>query len=293
MEHVADKMTMKTSSDRSGIALVIVLGFLTLLSVLAIAFFSSITTETKASRNFTSRVSTRQLADTAVNLVMSQIREATALPGAAWASQPGMIRVYRDGRNASSKADSFFKLYSARNMVVSKAQLAAFDPESIGTSYGADHDGTRSDIPVDWDKYPSIFSDLNNPVLIRDAGAPGSALRPVFPILDPRARELIDGKPLIEGFDFSADIDKVVTAGASDSWRIPMPTRWIYVLRDGTLTTPDSDYTPAGGGTGCEWKSGSPLLTPTKENPIVGRIAFWADDDTSKININTAGGPLR
>ncbi len=27
---------------------------------------------------------------------------------------------------------------------------------------------------------------------------------------------------------------------------------------------------------------------PTVSNPIVGRIAFWADDDTSKVNINTA-----
>ena len=29
---------------------------------------------------------------------------------------------------------------------------------------------------------------------------------------------------------------------------------------------------------------------PTQANPIVGRIAFWTDDETSKLNLNTAAG---
>ncbi|WP_165920088.1 Verru_Chthon cassette protein A [Chthoniobacter flavus] len=281
---------MKASKNLRAVALVIVLGFLTLLSVLAIAFFSSISTETRASRTFASQASTRQLAETAVNLVMSQIREATVQPGAAWASQPGMIRTFSDGGGASPKANAFFKLYSARNMVVGKTQLVTFDPESVGPSYQADPDGSRSDTPVDWDKYPAIFTDLNSPVLVNTAGT-GGALSPVFPIVDPRAKESVNGIPLVEGFDFTADIDKVVAGGGSDSWRVPMPTRWIYVLRDGTLTTPDANYTPSGGGAGCSWSgAGSKALLPTKDNPIVGRIAFWADDDSSKVNVNTAGG---
>ena len=36
--------------------------------------------------------------------------------------------------------------------------------------------------------------------------------------------------------------------------------------------------------------SGGKYGVPTKANPIVGRMAFWADDDSSKVNINTAGG---
>jgi len=282
-------MNMKATSARQGLALVIVLGFLVILSALAIAFFSSVTTETKAARNYSGRVTTRQLGNTAVSIVMGQIREATALPGAAWASQPGMIRVYRDGASASSKADTFFKLYSARNMVVDRAQLHAFDPEKVGASYAADRDGTGSDVPTDWDHFPAIFTDLNSPVLVREAN--GSAPRPAFPILDPRAKELVDGSPLIEGFDFTPDVDRVVATGDSDSWRVPMPARWIYVLRDGSLTTPSADYTPKAGGTGAVWSGGaSDPLIPTKDNPIVGRVAFWTDDDSSKININTAGG---
>ena len=102
-------------ASRSGIALVIVLGFLVILSALAIAFFSSVTTELKASRTYASTVTTRQLADTAVNVVMDQIREATTatqLNGTAvgtWASQPGMIRVYGGAGNATNRPYAFLQ----------------------------------------------------------------------------------------------------------------------------------------------------------------------------------------
>ncbi len=53
-------------SPVSGVALVIVLGFLVIITALAVAFFTSVTTELKASRNFAGGVTTRQLADSAV-----------------------------------------------------------------------------------------------------------------------------------------------------------------------------------------------------------------------------------
>lgn len=53
-----------------------------------------------------------------------------------------------------------------------------------------------------------------------------------------------------------------------DSGRAEMPVAWIYQLQDGTL---------------------GPASAGTAANPIVARFAFWTDDDTSKININTAG----
>src|ERR1700753_2649816 len=102
-------------SSTSGVALVIVLGFLVLLSALAVAFFSSVTTELKGARVFASGVTTRQLADSAVNIVEAQIRDATARENGAWATQPGLIRVYRDNTGAnpapSRRAEAFFKLY--------------------------------------------------------------------------------------------------------------------------------------------------------------------------------------
>ena len=47
-----------------------------------------------------------------------------------------------------------------------------------------------------------------------------------------------------------------------------MPVAWLYQLQDGTL---------------------GPASNGTAANPIVARIAFWTDDETCKININTAG----
>jgi uncharacterized protein (TIGR02600 family) len=43
---------------------------------------------------------------------------------------------------------------------------------------------------------------------------------------------------------------------------------WLYELQDGTF---------------------GPAANATAANPIVGRIAFWTDDETSKIDLNTAG----
>ena len=72
----------------------------------------------------------------------------------------------------------------------------------------------------------------------------------VYPIFDPAATNTVQG--------LSADSPN----GAQ------MPVAWLYQLQDGTLG-------PAG--------------NATAANPIVARIAFWTDDETCKININTAG----
>ena len=59
-----------------------------------------------------------------------------------------------------------------------------------------------------------------------------------------------------------------------------MPVEWIYQLRDGTLGTLDD----SGKFVSTE-EGGAP---PSEENPMVARIAFWADDESTKINVNTA-----
>ena len=58
-----------------------------------------------------------------------------------------------------------------------------------------------------------------------------------------------------------------------------MPVTWLYVLQDGTLVAPTAVSTNTVGVTGA-----------TAANPITGRIAFWTDDETCKVNINTAAG---
>ncbi|MEZ0275495.1 MAG: hypothetical protein ACAH88_11380, partial [Roseimicrobium sp.] len=64
--------------------------------------------------------------------------------------------------------------------------------------------------------------------------------------------------------------DQLQTPTDPGSPVVKLPLRWVYVRRDGTL-----DYAE------------SPDLT-LKENPLVGRFAYWTDDESSKINLNTA-----
>jgi uncharacterized protein (TIGR02600 family) len=106
-----------------------------------------------------------------------------------------------------------------------------------------------NDVPANWNSEPSQYTDLNSP-----AATPGGGS--IYPILDPGA--LTNSNPSTQVTGVSSDIAPAVT----------MPVAWLYQLQDGTL---------------------GPASNGTAANPIVARIAFWTDDDTCKININTAG----
>ena len=58
-----------------------------------------------------------------------------------------------------------------------------------------------------------------------------------------------------------------------------MPVEWLYVLKDGTMGSLD----PSG-----KFVSADPTAQPDTRNPITARIGFWTDDETCKINVNTA-----
>jgi uncharacterized protein (TIGR02600 family) len=141
---------------------------------------------------------------------------------------------------------------------------------------------------------PSYYTDINAPLFVTNAAVSGTT--EVFPIVDPRAA---DSDMAVAGFNFSnsmpgssGPIDGIVTSGTGGLYandtidRLPMPVAWIYVLKDGTLTvpTPPSNGVSLSGTT--SWAGATNPPTPT--NPIVGRIAFWTDDESSKVNINTA-----
>ena len=277
-----------------GVALVIVLSFLVLLSALIIAFFSSVQTDLVGSKTYASGVTVRQLAETTTNVVIGQISDATKsylVPGdtgssrMTWASQPGLIHTYGD----DGKPGRSFKLYSSGNMV-----------EDAGIDY-LPVKQVDTEVPDNWPTAPALFSDLNSPVLIPEAGGKiavdGKTYTANYPILDPLGQYDPKAQTGIEGFSIqSAKGFGAATWTPSDSYNpsvpsdpqktgnpAPMPVRWLYVLRDGMLTAPDP-----GGTTTATWTSGPTNPKPTKDNPIVGRVAFWADDETCKLNINTA-----
>ena len=243
-----------------GVALVIVLVFLALLAVLIIAFLTTVDTETEVSTRSQAGTRSRELVETVNSLVIGQVREATTQgQTVAWASQPGMIRTFgkADGSPGSAPL-RYYKLYSAQNMIWHYGQ-GTFQP--------------LKDVPADWSANEALFTDLNRPIY----GINGVKR---YPIVQPPST---NQKNLPVGLK----INPSPGGNASpESNAAPMPVRWLYVLRDGKLTAP---ATGGEGGKTVKWAVGQPN-SPTPNNPIVGRVAFWTDDETSKINVNTAAG---
>lgn len=255
-------------SGRRGVALVVVLSTLLLMSALLVAFMGRVSTERASQRATYSGYEAQQAAESAVNLVISQIRAATtsALDGSTgWASQPGVIRTF-------GTEDRVYKLYSSLQM---RDTETGYNPASFQES-GID--------PSDPQRAVAGFVDLNQPVLIPNVDG---SVEPHYPIVDPRAAKTREGsvaqpgKGKVEGFWAPQDLihpSKSKDSNKDSVLELPMRVRWLYQLRDGTLVAPSS-------------VSGTISRIPgaTKENPPIARVAFWTDDESSKLNVNTAG----
>ena len=233
-------MRASRNQRERGVAIVVSLFMLVLLAVLAVGLLSISSTNLRSTKSFTDSVRTRQIGDLAVQLAVSQIRQATSREHTdgtpkPWTSQPGAIRSY----SMEGDLDEVYKLYTASSMVTTEGNM-------------------DQDVPEDWHNRLSEFVDLNHPT--QENG------ELVYPIADPRSDA--------EGFEIDPN-----TTPLGGSNPLPMPVRWLYTLADGTLGHLDESLTfiPAGNGP-----------KPTPQNPIVGRFAFWVDDESSKINVNTA-----
>ena len=243
---------------------VVMLGLMT---VLVLALYSLAESELRGAKRYSNGQLTRNFADVAVDVAISQLRKSTTQDTTTtgrelWTSQPGLVRRYA----TSGQLQAAYKLYSSSQMVLSnqtgmEARLLADVP------------------PVDWAEKPRRYVDLNRPVLRTNNN--GQA-RLIFPVIDPRAMTGTDRA--VRGFSYSdavasgSRIQGVVTTGG-EAQRLPMPVEWLYVLKDGNVGTLNAAD---------EFVGSAPA---TRENPIVGRVAFWTDDESSKVNINTASEP--
>ena len=289
----------------AGVALVLVLSILILLTAIVVAFFTNAATDLTASKNYSDGVKVKLLGNSTVNLVEGQIRAATLGVDSAgsgkplaWASQPGLIRTYdTDGRQKT-----VYKLYSSDTLQVVTQK---FNPNTE----------LATEVPTDWNLHPSDFVDLNSPSVVVDPNGTitdkknsqsGLLYSARYPIIDgnnlvkpkdgsvsfydgivpPSGGNLgtKDNVPDIEGFSVQSPTtyreDAMV---APNNNPVPMPVRWLYVLQDGQLhaRVPANSQDP---------EAGAPGTIPgaTATNPVVSRIAYWTDDDTCKLNINTA-----
>jgi len=244
-------LRLQKPAAQKGMALVIVLSVLVLLTIMVVGFLSRATIDRTSASAYSDGDRNSLLSDYAVNIVQAQIDHASTRTNTAWASQPGMVRTFaQDGSLLQA-----YKLYSDAGMATNAVDLSAATNALAG-----------------WANSTAHFVDLNEPVEIEG--------RKEYPIIDPSALDKKpDGiSPMIEGFEVTN------APGTTARQPIPMPVRWLYVLEDGQTVAPSN--TSGTTATMPLDDKGAPIAT--KSNPIVGRIAFWTDDETCKLNINTA-----
>lgn len=264
-------------SRRSGIALIIVLAMLVLVSGIVVAFIASATTENRSANIAAQGFEARQAAETATSFVIAQIREATkdGTGDTTWISQPGAIRTI--GRNSSD--NTVYKLYSSDVMQVAES---GYDPGSNLGEAGLDSSGDPS-------KAVNGYVDLNEPALV---AAPGSnpaspTYEARYPIVSPYGKYEFSGNKFntatepstpgggaVEGFyckDYKDTARKDANGAAIPL--LPMRVKWLYILKDGKIA-----------GTNAAGK----IAGATAGNPPVARTAFWVDDESCKLNLNTA-----
>ncbi len=294
-----NSLTLCRTHGKRGVALIIVLSMLVLLAGIVVAFMTAASTERAASSANAGIVNARQIADSTVSLVIGQIRDATSVPNdnTVWASQPGAIRTFAgtiSGKTQSgtlrsgsgwddyspSSSDSVFKLYSSDSL---KVTAADYTNTELPAETDVIEKWSATDVTANLSKFPE-FVDLNVPILFSrlDLDANGKVVEPHYPIVDPRAKlDKLDKEAngIVEGFDAKLTFDPQLSMvklndGIKKSEKsdtkvpyLPLPVKWMYIMRDGTIGSASA---------------------ATKENPIVGRTAFWTDDECSKLNINTA-----
>lgn len=277
MEHAKLSLRSLGRKNSGGMALVLVLMLVVLTTIMMLAFFLSVQTESKSMRSVVSGQNSRQLADIAVQNVISQIQQATTQgTKVAWASQPGMIRCYDNVYG--DPPVGWYKLYSAStNVVTPPAESSSSFQSYVG-----------NDVPTQAWATPGspnygVYTDINSPVFSSDGTL-------TYPIVNPNGATSVatannTTNTAVLGFNIAtANTPGYTTSGAAGSNASPtnnpaaMPVLWIYVLRDGTQVPAVASGTP-----GTVQVQGA-----SSSNPIVGRIAYWTDDETCKINVNTA-----
>lgn len=246
--------SLPTVKGKLALSLVIVLCSLVFLSGLIVAFLGQMGTELKSSKLYAEGNSARILAQSANNIVMAEIKEATrgvdeTGGDLAWASQPGMIRTY----NTNGEAAGYFKLYSDSDMV----GRGRFDPAIARAQLS------------NWETKRALYTDLNQPAFVTEVTSTGPTQAPTYPIFDPGA------EGIVEGFKLEAP-----PIGTNPN-PAPMPAKWLYVLANGEIIAPDSS-------SATKATFSDTVIKPTTANPIIGRVAFWTDDESAKINLNTA-----
>lgn len=269
-----------------GVALVVVMGALVLISFLVLTILTLNLGEQRAATNAGELTDVRTLAELPGQIVISQIRTATHKLGhdLTWTSQPGLIRVF-DTSSPPDPVDEespippreqlLYPLYSTRTLFTDETFDVAAEVSSLSN----------------WPAATALFTDLNEPIELRRNLTTGEPL-PInqrgtllYPILDPSALERQTGASTSR---ISGMTELSPSPGKTGRQPVPMPVRWLYVLNNGKVLAPLLSSSP----TIARFNQRDLQPEAGEPNPrIIGRIAFWTDDESCKVNLNTATEP--
>ena len=281
----AGKQQPKIQNFQCGAALVVTLCVLVLVTVLVLSLFLTVTSERTESAASSNQGDSQRLASSVVDLVKATISQATfgyesnadgtGTPiinsPTAWASQPGLIRTWKqDGTPYKS-----FRLYSSGNITVSNQADLVTDTTEL-TNWKS---GNTS--------YNALWCDLNAPA----SNAAGGLTYPIVtPPSDTRSGSNATDSSYgvstddpatttqegVQGFSITSSPGYTAGTASPTNNPAPMPVKWLYVLQDGSFVSPTGTATNV------------TVAGATQTNPIIGRVAYWTDDETCKVNINTA-----
>ncbi len=229
-------------------ALITVMAVLGLMAALLTGLFTLSQTEMHGARRAQAGEHARLLAEVASNVVIQQIRAAT--------SELGTDRTWASQPGLIRRFGLQTDPATGRAALESAYKLYSNAVMTAGPGF----DPLAEVPPTDWSDRPGLWIDLNQP-------ARGHQHRS-WPVIDPAAIGMV------AGLEIGGE-----APGATAGQPLPLPVQWIYQLRDGRLVAPS------------DWQNGEVRFGaggPTADNPVVGRIAFWTDDETAKVNLNTA-----
>jgi hypothetical protein len=241
---------------QSGAALIVTLTLLLLITGLAISLFMTANTELQSASQFKNSQGLTELSDICVNLVMGQIKDATTTNAAGTPAN----------RLTWASQPGMIRTYGSSTNAAISYKLYSWDSPRVSG------DDTTT-VPTTWFSTPAQYTDLNAPIPNSTNSTNTDLYR--YPIAYPT------GSTAALGYTVSgAPVGAV--SGETIVNSVPMPVQWLYVLKDGTMVYPTS-------ATG----NNATISGASAANPIVARVAYWTDDETSKVNINTAaGGPF-
>ena len=293
VQRLKARLAVARHKRKQGVAILTVLAIITLMTVLVVSFFNMATSAKVTAKGSVEIQRVTTMKDTIINLVIAQFREASNLSPTnagsprdiiTWISQPGAIRTF-SGTDVSK--NRLYKLYSS-----SVPQIGDIRPYETGKLLA----DVNEDNVADWAERPDEFTDMNRPVYTASSSDRARTAQGgldlegfAYPIVDPRAYNGRTGTQDLlqntEGFSYSEKSGSKVILGIDPAkQQLAMPVRWIYMLQDGTLGYLDDSKS-------FKTLNGAEGGKVSRENPIVGRLAWWADDESCKVNVNTASIP--